>query len=58
MTDDTPNKPAFYIFTEKGRRRVGALFRHRKGPGYTLLINGRRYAVFPPVTTSRDGESE
>jgi len=27
---------------------VGAGFAHKKGKGVTLLINGKRYAAFPP----------
>jgi len=55
-TDNATNKPAFHIFTEKGRRRVGAVFPHRKGGGYTILVNGRRYVAFPMRTTSGEGE--
>lgn len=56
MTTDNTNKPAFYIFTQKGHKRVGAVFRHRKGNGYTILVNGRRYAAFPSRATSGEGE--
>lgn len=46
--------PAFYIFEtvetdgRKDNKRIGAAFAHRKGNGYNLLINGKRYAAFPP----------
>lgn len=46
--------PAFYIFetTEAGgkkeNKRIGAAFTHKKGKGLTLLVNGKRYAAFPP----------
>lgn len=46
--------PAFYIFDTveiEGRReskRVGAAFAHKKGSGYSFLINGKRYSAFPP----------
>lgn len=46
--------PAFYIFDtvetngEKENKRVGAAFAHKKGNGYSFLINGKRYAAFPP----------
>ena len=46
--------PAFYIFDtvetdgKKQNKRVGAAFAHRKGAGYSFLINGKRYAAFPP----------
>lgn len=46
--------PAFYIFEsaetdgKTESRRIGAAFPHRKGKGLTLLIDGKRYAAFPP----------
>ncbi len=46
--------PAFYIFDtvetggKKENKRVGAAFAHKKGTGYSFLINGKRYAAFPP----------
>lgn len=46
--------PAFYIFDtvesggKKENKRVGAAFAHKKGNGYNLVINGKRYAAFPP----------
>jgi len=46
--------PAFYIFEtvetdgKKDNKRIGAAFAHRKGNGFNLLINGKRYAAFPP----------
>jgi len=46
--------PAFYIFDtiendgKKENRRIGAAFTHRKGGGLTLLLDGKRYAAFPP----------
>jgi hypothetical protein len=46
--------PAFYIFDtvdtdgKKEMKRVGAAFRHKKGNGFTLLVNNKRYAAFPP----------
>jgi len=50
MTDNTTNKPAFHIFTQQDgqTKRIGTAFKHRKGDGYNLLINGVRYAAFPP----------
>ena len=33
---------------EKGCKRVRAAFAHKKGGGLTLLIDGKRYAAFPP----------
>jgi len=46
--------PAFYIFEtvesdgKKENKRIGAAFAHRTGAGLNLLINGKRYAAFPP----------
>ena len=56
QTETTKEKqiPAFYIFDtveangQKENKRVGAAFRHKKGTGYSFLINGKRYAAFPP----------
>ena len=56
QTETTTEKqmPAFYIFDtveNEGKKesvRVGAAFAHRKGRGYSLVMNGKRYAAFPP----------
>jgi hypothetical protein len=46
--------PAFYIFDtvetdgQKESKRVGAAFKHGKGNGYNIIIDGKRYAAFPP----------
>lgn len=56
QTETTKEKqiPAFYIFDtvesggKKENKRVGAAFAHKKGTGYSFLINGKRYAAFPP----------
>lgn len=57
----TPEKkqaPAFYIFDtvevdgQKESKRVGAAFRHGKGNGYNVIIDGKRYAAFPPKAKS------
>ena len=55
-TETTKEKqiPPFYIFDtvesdgKKENKRVGAAFAHKKGTGYSFLINGKRYAAFPP----------
>lgn len=49
--------PDFYIFEnagegQQGGKPVGAAFAHKKGKGMTLLINGKRYAVFPSKAKS------
>jgi len=56
---ETPKKaPAFYIYdtieTEGGKsyKRVGAAFRHGKGKGFTVIIDGKRLAAFPPKAKS------
>src|SRR5579859_7608670 len=33
---------------KKENKRVGAAFAHKKGTGFSFLINGKRYAAFPP----------
>lgn len=56
QTETTKEKQpvAFYIFDtvetdgKKENKRIGAAFAHKKGTGYSLLINGKRYAAFPP----------
>ena len=56
QTETTKEKQpvAFYIFDtveadgKKESKRVGAAFAHKKGKGYSFLINGKRYAAFPP----------
>ena len=56
QTETTKEKQAvaFYIFDtvetdgKKENKRVGAAFAHKKGTGYSFLINGKRYAASPP----------
>lgn len=60
MTTSTENdtkkekqSPDFYIFEngangEKGGKPAGAVYGHKKGKGFTILMNGKRYAAFPP----------
>lgn len=60
MTTETENQtakqkqiPDFYIFEngangEKSGKPAGAVYLHKKGKGFTLLIAGKRYAAFPP----------
>lgn len=58
--------PAFYIFDtvevdgKQESRNVGAAFAHRTGNGLNIVINGKRYAAFPPkakpaASTEGDG---
>lgn len=49
----TKQAPDFYIFlnggdNKQGGKPAGAAFAHKKGKGFTLLIDGKRYAAFPP----------
>lgn len=56
--------PAFYTFDSietdgvKELKNVGAAFRHGKGNGYTVIIDGKRYAAFPPKAKSAAAEEE
>ena len=56
--------PAFYIFdtvetdSQKESKRVGAAFKHSKGNGYNVIINGKRFAAFPPKTKPAATEGE
>ena len=61
-TTDKKQAPAFYIFdtieTENGKelKRVGAAFRHSKGKGFSVIIEGKRFAAFPPKAKSAPAE--
>ena len=52
--------PAFYIFEtvetdgDKETKRIGAAFAHKKGHGFNILINGKRYSAFPPKAKTAD----
>lgn len=56
--------PAFYIFDtvetdgKKENRRVGAAFAHKKGNGFSILIDGKRYAAFPPKAKPEAQQSQ
>jgi hypothetical protein len=56
--------PAFYIFDtvetdgQKESKRVGAAFKHSKGNGYNVIIDGKRYAAFPPKAKPAATEGE
>ena len=60
-TTKTKQVPAFYIFDsveidgKKENKRVGAAFAHKKGNGFNVVINGKRYAAFPPKAKSAEG---
>ncbi len=66
QTETTKEKqvPAFYIFDtveaggKKESKRVGAAFAHRKGNGFNLLINGKRYSAFPPKPKTEAAPAE
>lgn len=60
MTTTTENKetkkakkPAdMYLFEQgadgKENKIVGSIYRHTKGNGFSVLMNGKRYMAFPP----------
>ena len=53
QTAQTRQTPDFYIFDNgtdgtDGGKLAGAVFAHKKGNGFTILIGGKRYAAFPP----------
>ena len=66
MTNETENKaakakqvPDFYVFEngttdQKGGKPAGAVFAHKKGKGFTLLVGGKRYVAFPPKAKSAE----
>ena len=53
-TKETKTKqPAdMYVFEavdgSKENKIVGRVYRHKKGPGFNILIGGKRYSAFPP----------
>jgi len=53
-TPKAKQAPAFYIFDtvetdgQKEYKRIGAAFAHKKGNGFNVIINGKRFAAFPP----------
>ncbi|MBK9166495.1 MAG: hypothetical protein IPM24_03415 [Bryobacterales bacterium] len=58
----TKQAPDFYIFentgtAEKGGKPAGAAFLHKKGKGFTVLINGKRYAAFPPKAKAAEAQA-
>ena len=56
MTDENLNeqgqKPAFYIYQpdngDNNLRRIGAVFTHKKGKGFNIVIGEMRLVAFPP----------
>lgn len=58
MTTNDENKPAFYIFDESNKNRLGVAFRHKKGSGINLLIGMVRYVAFPPRRKKTKKEDE
>ena len=69
ITDKTENKtakakqvPDFYVFEngtndQKGGKPAGAVFAHKKGKGFTLLVGGKRYVAFPPRAKAADAKA-
>lgn len=61
MTTENKSKPAFYIFakSENGEnKRIGAAFKHNKGNGLNIVINGVRYTAFPPKDKGETAKGE
>lgn len=58
MTTENTNTPAYYLFTQIDgeNKRVGTAFRHKKGNGFNLLLNGQRYSAFPPKAKPPKGK--
>ena len=59
MTTQTENQPkqmpAFFIYDqdEEGNTlRIGAVFRHKRGSGFNIVIDDKRYLAFPPRAKS------
>ncbi len=45
--------PDLYVFVDPGKEQqggkpAGAVFAHKKGHGFTILIDGKRYLAYPP----------
>lgn len=69
MTNETENKtakakqvPDFYVFEngaddQKGGKPAGAVFAHKKGKGFTLLVGGKRYVAFPPKVKATEAKA-
>ena len=50
--------PDLYVFVDAGKEQqggkpAGAVFVHKKGNGFTILIDGKRYLAFPPKKTAQ-----
>lgn len=60
MTTDNTNKPDFYLFAniDGENKRVGAAFKHRKGNGFNFIVNGQRFAAFPPKAKPATGKGK
>lgn len=55
-TDEDKNRPAFHIFDESNKNRLGAAFKHKKGEGFNILIGKVRYVAFPPRRKKSESE--
>jgi hypothetical protein len=63
MTTQTENKPAqlpaFYIY-EQGKDAlvpVGRAYKHNKGDGINILVDGKRFVAFPPKAKIETSEA-
>jgi hypothetical protein len=62
-SDKAKQVPDFYIFDNaatgaKNGKPAGAVFAHKKGKGFTILIDGKRYAAFPPKAKAEADPAE
>jgi hypothetical protein len=63
MTTTTENKPpqlaAFYIYeeSENGLVPVGRAFKHQRGSGINILVDGKRLVAFPPKAKTETPEA-
>jgi hypothetical protein len=63
MTTQTENKltqfPAFYIYEEgaDGLVPVGRAFKHHRGNGINILVDGKRFVAFPPKAETETPEA-
>ena len=63
MTTQTENKPtqlpSFYIY-EQGKDAlvpVGRAYKHTKGNGFNILMDGKRFVAFPPKARTETPEA-
>jgi hypothetical protein len=60
-TPKPKQSPDFYVFEDLGtdqpdNKLVGCTFSHKRGKGFTILIDGKRYVAFPPKGKTKSTE--